>query len=125
MSNTLKSFFLRALDVPRIALSLTLVLCAGVLSPSAAQTSPPAAKDAKPELVLQTGYNTFFGATRLVFSPDARLLATTTWRSGTIKLWDTATGRELRNLSLGGPTGMTISPLLTFSRGEMVIPVGP
>ncbi|HXT62366.1 MAG TPA: caspase family protein [Pyrinomonadaceae bacterium] len=115
MSNTLKSFFLRVLDVSRIALSLTLALCAGALSPSAAQTNPPTGKDAKPELVLQTGYNTFFGATRLVFSPDARLLATTTWRSGTIKLWDTATGRELRNLSLGGPTGMTISPLLTFS----------
>jgi hypothetical protein len=27
-------------------------------------------REAKPELVLQTGYNNFFGATRLVFSPD-------------------------------------------------------
>ena len=33
------------------------------------------AREAKPELVLQTGYNNIFGATRLVFSPDARLLA--------------------------------------------------
>ncbi|MGH9907669.1 MAG: hypothetical protein ACRD8U_19035, partial [Pyrinomonadaceae bacterium] len=35
----------------------------------------------KPELVLQTGYNSSFGAARLVFSPDDRLLATTTLRS--------------------------------------------
>ena len=27
-------------------------------------------REAKPELVLQTGYNNLFGATRLVFSPD-------------------------------------------------------
>ena len=33
-------------------------------------------REAKPELVLQTGYNNFLGATRLVFSPDGRLLAT-------------------------------------------------
>ena len=65
-----------------------------------AQTQPQA-REAKPELVLQTGYNNLFGATRFVFSPDGRLLATTTFRSGTIKLWETATGRELRNLSTG------------------------
>ncbi len=59
------------------------------------------AREAKPELVLQTGYNNFFGATRLVFSPDGRLLATTTFRSSTVKLWETATGRELRDLSSG------------------------
>ncbi|HEY8411741.1 MAG TPA: hypothetical protein VIK76_10075, partial [Pyrinomonadaceae bacterium] len=27
-------------------------------------------REAKPELVLQTGYNNIFGATRMVFSPD-------------------------------------------------------
>jgi hypothetical protein len=36
-------------------------------------------KEAKPELVLQTGYSNFFGATSLVFSPDGRLLATATF----------------------------------------------
>src|SRR6185295_14700583 len=73
-------------------------------------------REAKPELVLQTGYSNFFGATRLVFSPDGRLLATTTFRSGGIKLWDTATGRELRNLSGGGQSGFTMSPYVAFSR---------
>ena len=53
-------------------------------------------REAKPELVLQTGYNSYVGATRLVVSPDGRLLATATLRSNTIKLWETATGRKLR-----------------------------
>src|SRR5258706_7527340 len=73
------------------------------------------AKEAKPELVLQTGYNNFFGATRLVFSPDGRLLATATFRSSTIKLWETATGRELRNISTGGQSGMSLSMVFAFS----------
>ncbi|HKO98943.1 MAG TPA: caspase family protein [Pyrinomonadaceae bacterium] len=73
-------------------------------------------REAKPELVLQTGYNNLFGATRSTFSPDGRLLATASFRSGTIKLWETATGRELRNLSTGAPGGMTLSPFIAFSR---------
>ena len=63
-------------------------------------------RESKPELIMQTGYNNFFGATRLVFSPDGRLLATATFRSSTIKLWDTATGRELRNLSSDGQAAL-------------------
>ena len=72
-------------------------------------------REAKPELVLQTGYNNFFGATRLVFSPDRRLLATATFRSSTIKLWETATGRELRNLSSGRQSAIGMSPFIAFS----------
>src|SRR5262249_45763242 len=53
-------------------------------TPQIAQTK---SKQVRPELVLQTGYNNFFGATRLVFSPDGRLLATGTFRTNTIKLW--------------------------------------
>lgn len=79
------------------------------------QTNQPQAKEAKPELVLQTGYNNFFGATRLVFSPDGRLLATGTFRSSAIKLWETATGRELRNISTGGQNGMGLSTVFAFS----------
>ncbi len=79
------------------------------------QSDQTKAKEAKPELVLQTGYNNFFGATRLVFSPDGRLLATATFRSTTIKLWETATGRELRNISTGGQNAMSISTVLAFS----------
>ena len=78
-------------------------------------------KEAKPELVLQTGYNNFFGATRLVFSPDGRLLATATFRSSTIKLWDTSNGRELRNLSSGPQGGMGISPAIAFSKDSRLI----
>jgi WD40 repeat protein/uncharacterized caspase-like protein len=79
------------------------------------------AREAKPELVLQTGYNNLFGATRLVFSPDGRLLATTTMRSSTIKLWETATGRELRDLSSGTQAGMTMSPNVAFSRDSRLV----
>jgi len=78
-------------------------------------------REAKPELVLQTGYNNFFGATRLVFSPDGRLLATGTFRSSTIKLWDTATGRELRNLSSGKQSAMGMSPAIAFSRDSRLV----
>jgi WD40 repeat protein len=69
----------------------------------------------KPELVLQTGYNNFYGATRLVFSPDGRLLATATFHTNTIKLWDMATGRELRNLSNGGTNPASLSPAFAWS----------
>ncbi|HEY0432080.1 MAG TPA: caspase family protein, partial [Pyrinomonadaceae bacterium] len=78
-------------------------------------------REAKPELVLQTGYNNFFGATRLVFSPDGRLLATGTFRSNTIKLWETATGRELRNLSSGKQSTIGMSPAIAFSRDSRLI----
>jgi len=88
-------------------------------------TSPgqggPQAKEAKPELVLQTGYNNFYGATRLVFSPDGRLLATATFRSNTIKLWETATGRKLRDLSSSGQNAPGIAPYVAFSRDSRLI----
>jgi WD40 repeat protein/uncharacterized caspase-like protein len=79
------------------------------------------AREAKPELILQTGYNNFFGAMRLVFSPDGRLLATGTFRSNTVKLWDTATGRELRNLSSGSQSAAGMAPFIAFSRDNRLI----
>ena len=95
----------------------------GVESSGAANSSQSGSqtRESKPELVLQTGYNNFFGATRLVFSPDGRLLATATFRSSTIKLWDTATGRELRNLSTGKQSAMGMSPAIAFSRDSRFI----
>ena len=92
----------------------------GSSAPSNSQNSQQA-KEAKPELVLQTGYNGFIGATRLVFSPDGRLLATGTFRSSTIKLWETATGRELRNLSSGTQSAMGMSPYVAFSRDSRLV----
>src|ERR1041384_6044114 len=79
------------------------------------------AREAKPELVLQTGYNNFFGATRLVFSPDGRLLATATFRSNTIKLWETATNRKLRDLSSSGQSSPGIAPTVAFSRDSSLV----
>ena len=78
-------------------------------------------RETKPELVLQTGYNSFWGATRLVFSPDGRLLATATFRSNTIKLWETATGRKLRDLSSSGQNAPGIAPFVAFSRDGRLI----
>ena len=80
-------------------------------------------KEAKPELVLQTGYSNFFGATRLVFSPDGRLLATGTFRTNTIKLWETATGRELRDISTGGQNTSSLSPFFAFSPDSRLLAV--
>jgi WD40 repeat protein/uncharacterized caspase-like protein len=81
-------------------------------------------REAKPELVLQTGYNNLFGATRLVFSPDGRLLATATFRSNTIKLWETATGRKLRDLSSSGQSAPGIAPVVAFSRDSRLLAAG-
>jgi WD40 repeat protein/uncharacterized caspase-like protein len=78
-------------------------------------------REAKPELVLQTGYNNVFGATRLVFSPDGRLLATATFRSNTIKLWEIATGRKLRDLSSSGQNAPGIAPSVAFSGDSRLI----
>src|ERR1041384_4707363 len=67
-------------------------------------------REAKPELVLQTGYSNFYGASRLLFSPDGRLLATATYRSSTIKLWETATTRKPRDLSSSGQAVPALPP---------------
>lgn len=83
--------------------------------PTANAQTNQQSREAKPELVLQTGYNNIFGATRMVFSPDGRLLATATYRSNTIKLWETATNRKLRDLSSSGQTAPGLAPTIAFS----------
>ena len=85
------------------------------------QQTTQQAREAKPELVLQTGYNNIFGATRLVFSPDGRLLATATFRSNTVKLWETATNRKLRDLSSGGQPPPGFAPAVAFSRDSRLV----
>src|SRR5687767_15118267 len=92
----------------------------GIEKPGPTTTQQPTqqAREAKPELVLQTGYNNIFGATRLVFSPDGRLLATGTFRSNTIKLWETATNRKLRDLASSGQTASGLAPAIAFKIGR-------
>jgi WD40 repeat protein/uncharacterized caspase-like protein len=89
----------------------------GVQSTSSTSStqSDQQAKEAKPELVLQTGYNDLFGATRLLFSPDGKLLATGTFHSSSIKLWETATSRKLRELNSGTASAVTIAAVVAFS----------
>src|SRR5688572_3712334 len=89
--------------------------------PTTTQQTATQPREAKPELVLQTGYNNIFGATRLVFSPDGRLLATGTFRSNTIKLWETATNRKLRDLSSSGQTASSLAPSIAFSRDSRLV----
>ena len=89
--------------------------------PSSTTQSPAQAREAKPELVLQTGYNNFFGAARLVFSPDGKLLATGTYRSNTVKLWETATNRKLRELASSAQTTSWLPPVIAFSRDHRVV----
>ncbi|HZB45051.1 MAG TPA: hypothetical protein VE360_07400, partial [Pyrinomonadaceae bacterium] len=75
---------------------------------------------ARPELVLQTGYGNFLGATRFVFSPDARLLATASFNDSNVKLWEVSTGRELRVLS--GKAGSSYAlPAIAFSRDSRLV----
>jgi len=78
-------------------------------------------REAKPELVLQTGYSNLYGASRLLFSPDGRLLATGTYRSNTIKLWETATNRKLRDLSSSGQAVSALPPTVAFSRDSRLV----
>jgi len=72
-------------------------------------------------LVLQTGYSDLIGATRLAFSPDGKLLATGTYRSSAIKLWETATGRKLRELTTGSGSSTMFAGVVAFSRDNQFV----
>ncbi|MCA1626674.1 MAG: hypothetical protein LC742_01745, partial [Acidobacteria bacterium] len=80
--------------------------------PAATQSAGQTGVVEKPELVLQTGYQ-FFGALGVAFSPDNRLLATTTFNSNAVKLWETATGRELRTLAGSAGAGAGYGSMLS------------
>src|SRR5499426_1289922 len=78
---------------------------------SAAKPSGP--RDARPELVLQTGVTA--PAYNAIFSPDGRLLASMDFTAGSIKLWDIATWRELFVINLGAHAAMTYAINSTFA----------
>ncbi|MBA3241663.1 MAG: hypothetical protein H0T60_10605 [Acidobacteria bacterium] len=69
----------------------------------------------RPELVVQTGFGSTFGASKFVFSPDGRLLATASMGSSTVKLWEVSTGRELRSFA-GKAAAVYSVPAIAFSR---------
>jgi WD40 repeat protein len=85
------------------------------------------ARGARPELVLQTGY-AVMSATGMRFSPDGRLLATYSGMfSGQVKLWEVATGRELRTLAAdAGGSGFGLGGVrsIAFSRDGRLFAAG-
>src|SRR5207247_2145155 len=69
----------------------------GTPTPTPADGAPGVvATEARPELVMQTGHALRIDG--LAFSPDGRLCATGS-KDATVRLWETATGRELRKLT--------------------------
>jgi WD40 repeat protein/uncharacterized caspase-like protein len=101
--------------------SLSLGAPAQTQSQRSTTNNPPRSREAKPELVLQTGNNSSLGVARLVFSPDGRLVATATLHSGIVKLWETATGRELRDVTSANQVAFGTAPFVAFSKDNRLI----
>src|SRR3990167_5644798 len=95
------AFFSGARPFSSVTVPLMLLLS---VTPAWAPTEP-----SRPELVPQTGHTSYVSG--VAFSPDGRWLASGS-DDNTIKLWEVATGREVRTLAghTAGVSGVAFSP---------------
>src|SRR5215468_4886254 len=80
---------------------------------NADKQTPSGPRDARPELVLQTGVTA--PAYNAIFSPDGRLLASMDFMAGSIKLWEVASWRELIAINLGARAASTYAVNSAFA----------
>src|SRR5689334_1569098 len=96
-----------------ISFSIVLLLCLAPLAGSA----QPAVDTFRIEIVPQLGHSESVGA--IAFSPDGRILASGS-SDNSAKLWDVASGRQLRTLS-GHSSSVTS---VAFSSNGRVLATG-
>ncbi|MEO8648003.1 MAG: caspase family protein [Acidobacteriota bacterium] len=85
---------------------------------TAARSHTPATENSTPRIVVQSGHNK--AVTTAVFGPDGRYIATGSG-DNTVRIWETAAGRELRSLS--GHSG-AITALVWSSDGKQLASAG-
>ena len=102
-----------------------IIRCASVLTAfllSWCLATAQTANSEKPEIVLQTGHA--FPVRHIVFSRDARLLASSAFTQNSVELWELKSGRELRSFDIEGGGGLFgvggLSELALSGNGELL-----